>query len=69
MIVDKCPAHPKVQGLKAIKLICLPRNTTSKTLLTCDSEVEVHYSKLVVLQQLKSYDSTAEPNVINVIDP
>ena len=31
MIVDNCPAHPKVDGLKAIELIFLPPNTTSKT--------------------------------------
>ena len=31
LIVDNCPAHPKVEGLKAIDLIFLPPNTTSKT--------------------------------------
>ena len=30
LIVDNCPAHPKVEGLKAIDLIFLPPNTTSK---------------------------------------
>ena len=28
MIVDNCPAHPRVLGLKAIDLIFLPPNTT-----------------------------------------
>ena len=30
-IVDNCPAHPIVDGLKAIELVFLPPNTTSKT--------------------------------------
>ena len=30
LIVDNCPAHPIVDGLKAIKLVFLPPNTTSK---------------------------------------
>ena len=31
LIVDNCPAHPYVGGLKAIRLCLLPPNTTSKT--------------------------------------
>ena len=31
LIVDNCPAHSKVEGLKAIDLIFLPPNTTPKT--------------------------------------
>ena len=31
LIVDNCPAHPIVDGLKAIELISLPPNKTSKT--------------------------------------
>ena len=31
LIVDNCPAHPIVDSLKAIELIFLPPNTTSKT--------------------------------------
>ena len=30
MLVDNCPAHPEVPDLKAIELIFLPPNTTSK---------------------------------------
>ena len=29
LIIDNCPAHPKIQGLKAVTLIFLPPNTTS----------------------------------------
>ena len=31
LIVDNCPAHPIIEGLKAVKLVFLPSNTTSKT--------------------------------------
>ena len=31
MIVDNCPAHPEVSGLKAVKLQFLAPNTTSCT--------------------------------------
>ena len=31
MIVDNCPAHPHVRGLRATGLVFLPPNTTSHT--------------------------------------
>ena len=31
MIIDNCPAHPEVDGLKAMELKRLPPNTTSHT--------------------------------------
>ena len=31
LIVDNCPAHPRVKDLKAINLVFLPPSTTSKT--------------------------------------
>ena len=31
LIVDNCPAHPIIDGLKSIELVFLPPNTTSKT--------------------------------------
>ena len=33
LIIDNCPAHPNVDNLKAIELVFLPPNTTSKTQL------------------------------------
>lgn len=62
--VDNCLAHPKDQGLKAIIVILLPPKTTSKTQPIDQSVIQnlrVYYRKLVILQQLKSYESTAEP--------
>ena len=31
LVVDNCPAHPIIEGLKAVELVFLPPNTTSKT--------------------------------------
>ncbi|CAG2193976.1 unnamed protein product [Mytilus edulis] len=39
MIVDNCPAHPHVKGLKSIKLVFLPPNTTS-----CSVDIESRVS-------------------------
>ena len=30
LIIDNCPAHPEVTGLKAVELVFLPPNTASK---------------------------------------
>ena len=55
MIVDNCPAHPDVQGLKAIKLIFLPPNATSK-LQPCDQGIiqclKTWYRKFLVQNYL-----------------
>ncbi|XP_062597709.1 tigger transposable element-derived protein 6-like [Saccostrea cucullata] len=31
LVIDNCPAHPKIPALQSIELIFLPPNTTSKT--------------------------------------
>ena len=31
LIIDNCPAQPKIDNLQAVELIFLPPNTTSKT--------------------------------------
>ena len=30
LIIDNCPAHPRIDNLQAVELIFLPQNTTSK---------------------------------------
>ena len=49
LIVDNCPAHPKVvEGLRNIELFFLPRNTTSK-IQPCDAGIirafKAHYRR------------------------
>ncbi|XP_052074066.1 tigger transposable element-derived protein 4-like [Mytilus californianus] len=63
MIVDNCPAHPHVKGLKNIKLVFLPPNTTSKT-QPCDQGIiqnlKVHYRKRVLMKQIACAESKTE---------
>ncbi|XP_062606703.1 tigger transposable element-derived protein 4-like [Saccostrea cucullata] len=70
MIVDNCPAHPKVDGLKAIRLFFLPPNTTSKTQPMDQGIIQnlkVHYRKQVILKQLQSIEKKTELQ-ISVLD-
>jgi hypothetical protein len=46
-----CPAHPHVKGLKSVKLVFLPPNTTSVTQPMDQGVIrnlKLHYRKLVV---------------------
>lgn len=70
MIVDNCPAHPKVKDLKAITLFFLPPNTTSKTQPMDQGIIQnlkIHYRKLVIMKQLKSIERNKELQ-ITVLD-
>lgn len=63
MIVDNCPAHPKVKGLKAIELTFLPPNTTSHTQPMDQGVIKnlkTHYRKQVILRQLQAADKKEE---------
>ena len=55
LIVDNCPAHPKIKHLKAITLVFLPPNTTS-VLHPMDQGVirslKVQYRKRVVVKKM-----------------
>ena len=60
MVVDSCPAHPNIQSnLKAITLVFLPPNTTSKS-QPCDQSIihnlKLHYRKHLIMQLLTSRD-------------
>ena len=53
-VIDNCPAHPHINGLKAIKLQFLPPNTTSKT-QPMDQGIIAnikHHYRSTILQQL-----------------
>ena len=60
MIVDNCPAHPKVKTLKSIELIFLPPNTTSVT-QPCDqgiiNNLKVFYRKQVSMRRIRAIDN------------
>ncbi|CAC5376698.1 Cell division cycle protein 23 homolog [Mytilus coruscus] len=63
MIVDNCPAHPHVPGLKSIKLVFLPPNTTSVTQPMDQGVIrnlKLHYRKLVIKKQITAIDTKTE---------
>ena len=69
VIVDNCPAHPKVKGLKNVTLFFLPPNTTSKT-QPIDQDVirslKHNYRKLVIAHHLRSIEKKREMEKITV---
>jgi len=73
MLVDNCPAHPKVQNLKAIKLKFLPPNTTS-CLQPMDQGIiqnlKVLYRRLVVERVLRSVENgeTVDNSTVTLLD-
>ena len=71
MLVDNCPAHPEVPDLKAIELIFLPPNTTSK-LQPMDQGVirslKAYYRLALVRQIIHSYDNEHCPPKISILD-
>ena len=60
MVIDNCPAHPPVKGLRAIRLVFLPPNTTSK-LQPCDQGIiqsmKHHYRTNMVQKYLIHIES------------
>lgn len=69
LIVDNCPAHPD-SGLKAVELVFMPPNITSKTQPRDQGIIQnlkVHYRKRVLLKFIKAIDRDEIPN-INVLD-
>ena len=60
MIVDNCPAHPSIQGLRAVELIFLPPNTTS-VLQLCDQGIiqalKTRYRKRVLKRLIASIET------------
>ena len=70
-IVDNCPAHPKVKGLKNVTLFFLPPNTTSKTqpMDQCVIRSLKHnYRKLVIARHLRAIEKKREIEKMTVLD-
>ena len=72
MVVDNCPAHPKLNNLEAITLVFLPPNTTSRLHL-CDmgiiKNLKVKYRKLVARRFLDSIENktVSDSNVLDAM--
>lgn len=70
LILDNCAAHVEVKGLKAIKCVFLPPNTTAK-IQPCDQGIikclKMHYRKEMVRKAIECFDSRCEFS-INLLD-
>ncbi|XP_061188445.1 tigger transposable element-derived protein 4-like [Saccostrea echinata] len=70
LVIDNCPAHPKIPGLQSIELIFLPPNTTSKTQPMDQGIIQnlkVHYRKRVLLRYISAIDKKETPH-ISILD-
>ena len=70
LIIDNCPAHPNVDNLKAIQLVFLPPNTTSKTQPTDQGVIralKAFYHTNVLRRQIKYVDEGKTTPKINIL--
>ena len=68
LIIDNCPAHPNVDNLKAIELVFLPPNTTSKTQPMDQGVIRAFYRTNVVRRQIKYIDAGKTTPKINILE-
>ncbi|CAB3222382.1 unnamed protein product [Arctia plantaginis] len=71
LLVDNCPAHPKVSNLKCIKLVFLPPNVTSVLQPTDQGMIKAlktQYRKLQVLQMIQNIEKSKDTKSLNVLD-
>ncbi|XP_057297585.1 tigger transposable element-derived protein 4-like [Hydractinia symbiolongicarpus] len=71
LIIDNCPAHPEVTGLKAVELVFLPPNTTSKTQPMDQGVIralKAYYRSNLVKRQIKFIDGGKEVPKINILE-
>ena len=71
LIVDNCPAHPQIGGLKAIEMCFLPPSTTSIR-QPMDQEVirslKAKYRSRMIQQIIKAIDAKKSIPKVNVLD-
>ena len=71
LIINNCPAHQKVDGLKAIELTFLPPNTTPK-MLPMDQGVirslRAYYRHSLSTSYITSIDGGRSPTNINMLE-
>ena len=70
LIIDNCPAHPNVDNLKAIQLVFLPPNTTSKTQPVDQGVIralKAFYRTNVARRQIKYVDEGKTTPKINIL--
>ena len=71
LIVDNCPAHPIVDGLKTIELIFLPPNTTSKTQPMDQGVIrslKAFHGNWIIKRYITSIDGGRSPTKVNMLE-
>ena len=71
MIVDNCPAHPNVDGIKATELRKFPPNTTSKTQPMDQGVIrstKAKYRSSLIFKMLRAVDSGLDISSVSMID-
>ena len=71
LIIDNCPAHPAIGGLKAIQLCFLPPNTTAVTQPIDQGVIrslKAKYRSRLIKLIIKAIDSNKDIPKINVLD-
>ena len=71
LLVDNCPARPTIEGLEAVNVVFLPKNTTSK-LQPMDMDVirslKAHYRLALVRKVIEHLDGGKPMPKISVLD-
>ena len=62
LVIDNCPAHLNVPGLKAVTLVFLPPNTSVTQPMDQGviQSLKTHYRKLVLMKQVQCVDDKTE---------
>ena len=71
LIVDNCPAHPIVEGLKATELVFLPPNTTSKTQPMDQGVIrslKVKYHRKIIKRLIRAVDMKKKLPQTSILD-
>ena len=71
LIVDNCPAHPIVDGLKAIELIFLPLSRKSKREPMDQGVIrslKAFYSNSFIKRYITSIDGERSPTKVNMLE-
>lgn len=71
LIIDNCPAHPTIDGLKAVELIFLPPNTTSKTQPMDQGVIrslKAFYRHSLIKRYITSIDQGKSPRKVNILE-
>ena len=71
LIIDNCPAHPRIDNLQAVELIFSPLNTTSKTQPMGQGVIrslKAHYRAKAVKSYIASVDAKKGIPSINILN-